>query len=631
MAIVAVVAVAAGIVALNTVLAFTLRSARLDLTEQRLFSVSPAVKELVRNLDEKVRAHLYWSESVGGDLPQHRMLAQRVYEFLDELSRASGGKLEVRRVDPKPFSEEEDAARAAGLAVRPVDGTGRTLTLGLVIEGPTDKVETMPSINLEDEPFLEYEIARRIVSVERATKPVVAVLSSIPELPPFDPRNPAARPAPPVLIQQLRALFDVQYVEVPADEAPILPPGTEALVLIQPRDWPEATLRTIDAWAVAGKPLLAFIDPWCETDPAARAAANPMGGGSQGTAFELGPLLASWGIELARDGDATDAVAVVGDRTYATIVQARTGAGQVMQLSYVPWLSLTRDALVRDDPVTGTLSSVNMMTAGSIRKSAGGTTTVEPMIRSSPESQLIQTMKLGFFGQPDQLIKDFTPIGEPQWLAVRVTGPISSAFPPADGAAPATGTANIIVVADADLLQNDVWVQEQRFGGQSLGYVAIADNAGLALNALETLTGKKALSELRGRGQYRRPFEQVEAIRRDAERKYLDEEDRLQQEIQQAQQRINQLQREKAGTGANALLLSPEQEAELKKLEAAVADARKKLRGVQHSLREDVDRLGRTLMILNVVLWPIFIALVASFWTVGRYRRQHARPTGGAE
>ncbi|MDZ4830907.1 MAG: GldG family protein [Phycisphaerae bacterium] len=634
-ALVAIVAVIVGVVALNTVLAFALRNLRLDLTQERLYSVSPGVKDLVRKLDETVRIDLYWSDSVGNDLPQYRMLATRVREFLDEVATASDGKVVVRQIDPKPFSEEEDVARASGLAVRPVDGAGGTLTLGLLIRGPTDRTEVMATIGPDDEPFLEYELARRIVSVERASKPVVAVLSTIPESRGGDPRDPQAAGATPILFQQLRTLFDLRFVNVPKDGAPTVPADAKLLMIIQPRGWSEATLRAIDEWVVAGKPLLALLDPWCESDPSART--QGFGGGATGTAFELGTLLASWGLEMPQDPQGGASTMVVGDRTFATRVRARGSSGQALELDYLPWLSLRESALAKNDPVTGTLAQLNVMSAGSLRKTENATTAVEPLLSSSPESQLIPTMKLGFFGQPDQLIKDFVSLGTPQFLAVRVTGPVTSAFPPAsvDGspAAAATGVVNLIIVADVDFLEDRAWVQENRFGGQSLGYTAFADNSSFVLNAIETLTGDRVLSDLRGRGQYRRPFGRVEDLRKTAEANFLAEEQVLQTRIRDSQQRINQLQQEKGagapGGAAGSLVLSPEQQAELTKLNATVVDSRKSLRGVQHKLRDDVERLGRSLMLLNVVAWPILVALLASFWTVGRARRQH-RAKGGA-
>jgi ABC-type uncharacterized transport system involved in gliding motility auxiliary subunit len=273
-----------------------------------------------------------------------------------------------------------------------------------------------------------------------------------------------------------------------------------------------------------------------------------------------------------------------------------------------------------------------MMSAGSIRKREGATSSIEPVITSSSSVQLIPTMKLGFTGQPDQLLADFVSLEAQQTIAARVTGPIASAFAPpaADGAPPpepAKGTANIMVVADADLLQDQTWVTEERFGNQLLGYRTIADNGGLVLNAVETLSGGSALASLRGRGESRRPFGRVEAIRQAAEERYLAEEEELQRSISESQARISELQREK-GAGQNALILSPEQEAELDKLEATVADSRKKLREVQFRLRQDIDRLSSGLMLLNVAAWPALVALLASAWTVRRSVAQRRRSAG---
>jgi hypothetical protein len=72
------------------------------------------------------------------------------------------------------------------------------------------------------------------------------------------------------------------------------------------------------------------------------------------------------------------------------------------------------------------------------------------------------------------------------------------------------------------------------------------------------------------------------------------------------------------------LVLTPEQAEELKKLEQASRDARKELREVQRSLRSEIERTGSGLMMLNVVAWPLFVALLATMWISLRYRRQRA-------
>ena len=608
------------LVAFNTVSVFTLGWLRADLTQEGLYTISPGVRDTVQALDEPVRLDLYWTAKTGADAPQVRAHAQRVREFLEALAAESDGKVLLTVIDPEPFSEAEDAARAAGVAALSVDGAGRTVSLGLVVRGPTDASETIPYLSPEQEPFLEYEVARRILAVGRGGKAKVAVLNTI-EPPGFDPRNPMQPQGPPVLQQQLGLLFDVVPM---AKDATEVPKDVAALVLVQPRELSDATLRAVDAWAVAGKPLLIFADPWAETDPSAQA--QGFGNTGAGTTYDLGPLLAAWGVDIPKEF-------VVGDRDYATRIRTRTQGGQVIELNYLPWLSLRKPAFSGQDPTTAALAQLNLMSAGEIKKLDGGTTSIDPLIESSEQSQLIQTLKLGFFGDPDRLVKDFKPDGTRKPFAARVRGPITSPYPPEGGEA-AKGELNLILVADADLFDDQTWLAPEQIAGQSLGYRPLADNGAFVVSAVEAVTGAEALSKLRTRGQYRRPFDRVEAIRKEAEATYLTEEQRLRDEVQKTELRIGELQRQKVGDGVNALILSPEQESEIAKLEETARDARKKLRDVQHSLGRDIERLGKRLMLINVVGWPLVVAALGTLWYLARSNRQRtpvaAAPKGAS-
>ena len=607
------------LVAFNTVSVFTLGWLRADLTQEGLYTISPGVLDTVRSLDEPVRLDLYWTAKTGADAPQVRAHAQRVREFLDELAAVSGGKVILSVIDPEPFSEAEDAARAAGVAALSVDGAGRTISLGLVVRGSTDASETIPYLSPEQEPFLEYEVARRILAVGRGGKAKVAVLNTIE--PAFDPQNPMQPSGPPVLMQQLGLLFEVLPM---AKDATEVPKDATALVLVQPRELSDATLRAIDGWAVAGKPLVVFADPWAETDPSARS--QGFGDTGAGSTYDLGPLLGAWGVDIPKEF-------VVGDRDFATRIRTRTQGGQVIELNYLPWLSLRKPAFSGTDPTTAALAQLNLMSCGEIKKAEGGTTTVDPLIESSEQSQLIQTLKLGFFGDPDRLVKDFKPDGTRKPFAARVRGPITSPYPPEGGEA-AKGELNLILVADADLFDDQTWLMPEQVAGQSLGYRPIADNGAFVVSAVEAATGAEARSKLRTRGQYRRPFDRVETIRKEAEANYLTEEQRLQDEVQKTELRIGELQRQKVGEGVNALILTPEQQDEIAKLEETARDARKKLRDVQHSLGRDIERLGKRLMIVNVVGWPLVVAALGTLWYLARSNRQRtpvaATPKGAS-
>jgi ABC-type uncharacterized transport system involved in gliding motility auxiliary subunit len=382
----------------------------------------------------------------------------------------------------------------------------------------------------------------------------------------------------------------------------------------------EDALKTIDAWAVSGKPLVIFADPWCEADPEARNM--DFGSTGAGTAYDLGPLLSQWGVNIDKEN-------AVADLGFATRIMYRTQGGQVMEMSHPAWLSLRKEALAAEDPVTAPLAQMNLKGAGAIVKSPTGKTTVEPVISSTKDVQMIQTLKLGFFGEVDRLVRDFKSLGTPMAIAVRIKGEIESAYPSADGAR-AKGNANILLVADADMVMDDTtWLSVDQQSGEAR---QIADNGLFVFNALEQATGDRMLSGLKSRGRYQRPFDRVEQLRKDAESRYLVEEQQLEDEIKKSEMRINELQRERGGAGAGVdasgmLVLTPEQVEELKKLESTQIDARKKLREVQRSLRADIEKTGTALMVLNVVAWPLVVAFVATMWISVRYSRQR----GGAK
>ena len=613
----ATVGILVALVATNTAAWFVLRSARIDVTEEKLYTISPGVNELVRSLPEPVKLDFYWTREQGADLPSVRAYAQRVQEFLEEIAGASGGMLDLRVIDPEPFSETEDMARAAGIAPKTLDTTGRVLMFGLAVRGPTDKVESIPFLDPAQEAFLEYEIARRILSVGRDKKSVVAVLSTIPEEKPFNPRNPMAQGGKNILFQQLDLLYDVKRLDL---AAPSIPQDAGVLIVIQPRMLSEDALKTIDAWAVSGKPLVIFADPWCEADPEARNM--DFGSTGAGTAYDLGPLLSQWGVNIDKEN-------AVADLGFATRIMYRTQGGQVMEMSHPAWLSLRKEALAAEDPVTAPLAQMNLKGAGAIVKSPTGKTTVEPVISSTKDVQMIQTLKLGFFGEVDRLVRDFKSLGTPMAIAVRIKGEIESAYPSADGAR-AKGNANILLVADADMVMDDTtWLSVDQQSGEAR---QIADNGLFVFNALEQATGDRMLSGLKSRGRYQRPFDRVEQLRKDAESRYLVEEQQLEDEIKKSEMRINELQRERGGAGAGVdasgmLVLTPEQVEELKKLESTQIDARKKLREVQRSLRADIEKTGTALMVLNVIVWPLAVAFVATLWISIRYSRQR----GGAK
>ncbi|MDH4074057.1 MAG: GldG family protein, partial [Gammaproteobacteria bacterium] len=91
------------------------RGWRIDLTEDRLYTLSDGTRNMLARIDEPVNLHFYFSDQASESMPSLRAYAARVREMLEEFADAADGKIRLTVVDPLPFSEDEDRAAQFGL------------------------------------------------------------------------------------------------------------------------------------------------------------------------------------------------------------------------------------------------------------------------------------------------------------------------------------------------------------------------------------------------------------------------------------------------------------------------------------------------------------------------------------
>jgi ABC-type uncharacterized transport system involved in gliding motility auxiliary subunit len=86
---------------------------RIDLTENNLYTLSDGTKRIVRNIEEPINLYFFFSDEATADVPALRDHAIRVREMLEEFEDASRGELNLRVIDPLPFSEERTRPRSS--------------------------------------------------------------------------------------------------------------------------------------------------------------------------------------------------------------------------------------------------------------------------------------------------------------------------------------------------------------------------------------------------------------------------------------------------------------------------------------------------------------------------------------
>src|SRR5258708_23879457 len=92
---VAIVCAAILLVAVNVIAQHGLRSARLDLTQRHLYTLSDGSKKTLARLDEPITLRFYYSPRLGDEVPSYRIYAQRVRGMLEEYAALPKGKVRL--------------------------------------------------------------------------------------------------------------------------------------------------------------------------------------------------------------------------------------------------------------------------------------------------------------------------------------------------------------------------------------------------------------------------------------------------------------------------------------------------------------------------------------------------------
>ena len=633
-AITALVCIALMLVSANIVIGHFF-SARLDLTAEHLYTLSPGTVHTLAQIDEPITLRFYYSNRLGDEVPAYGVYAQRVRELLEQYVAAAHGKLRLEIFNPQPFSDVEDQAVAFGLQAVPLDSEGDQVYFGLAATNSTDDQQVIAFFSPERERFLEYDLTKLIHSLAFPKKTVVGLISSLP-LEGDMAAMMQGRPSQPMaVIEQLQQLDKIEALSASLDA---IPADVDVLMLAHPQNLPPKTLFAIDQFVLKGGKALVFVDPHSELQAAQASQMNPPG---SPTASNLAPLFKSWGFRMLPG-------VVAGDRRDAQRVSVPVPGHGEEPLDYIAWLDLHSRNLNRNDMITADLSHLTMASAGIIEPLPGAKTTLEPLIVTSPNSTKIPVDKLE--GLPDVagLLADFRSDDKRYILAAKVTGMVQTAFPdgppqppkstitkpetakPGGANPPAVATwlkesahpIDVVVVADTDLLDDRLWVQSQDFFGQRV-IAPIANNGDFVANAIDVLAGGEDLVGLRSRGTAARPFEVVDRIQREAQTRYSAEERALQQKLKATEAKLADLTgKDQTDTPAT---LSPEQTKTIEQFRGDMVQTRRQLRDVQAALRSNIQELKDGLEVLDIALIPIIVAVVAIVVGAVRLKRRRRR------
>lgn len=641
-------------------------SFRADLTEYGVYTLSEGTSNILSRLETPVEIRYYVTDDAKVMSPNERTRAQRVSDLLAEFARKAPSKeievtddkgefvkrkvkmLTVKKLNPEPNTDAEDSAMIDGLRAGVSPETNNEVYFGIAIQC-LDSVEAIPFVPAKPETSLEYDLARAISGVHGGKTKKIAVMTSLPVGGGFGGNFQAPPQQPWMFYELLGKDYEVETIPPTAAE---IPEGTSTLIVVHPYDITDEAQFAIDQYLLQGGNVIAFVDPNFFYARALQQQPQfpgmpPQGGPSPSS--DLDKLFKAWGVTY-------DMNRVLADLDFGSEIIRRGNFSPT-------FLTLNRKALSdsgTSDPMTSMLNQLNMLTPGAFEVKAPEGISVDELLLSSVNNQLIGSFDADptAEGGGDRIREKFEPHGKRRALVVRLSGEFPTAFPEgkpasqeepedqaegdekkaedADKAAEkkkeedtslkkATAPGRVLLIGDTDFIYDANVVRRNQIPGLNIVVPEMLnENLTLVQNAAEQMSGDPDLINVRSRVGVSRPFTKQSEWYREAQQKYADEVAEFSKKAKDAEDKLNEL-IQATPDNIDQALLSPEVQKELKKLQQDEIEFRRRERELQKEVTHEFRRKLATYKFGNTLGVPVAVVLFGIGLAVFLRRRVAAR------
>ena len=430
---------------------------RLDLTEDKIYTLSGGMEQIVDELDDVLTIKLFESKDLP---PQHALVARDVNDFLDGLASTSDD-VEVVRRRPDPAEEgDEDTIEAQMLGVPQVQSTLQSqseLQLKNIYLGVSmtyaDRKEIIPFVEQID--GLEYRVASLANQMLRRELKTIGFLSGHDEMT-LDVHLPT-------LAGVLSTNYNVIQVEAAEDQDLDLS-ALDVLVVARPiSPFPQQHIDALRDYIDQGGKVAFLLDPILVfPDP-------------QGTALLGGQNTASLASFVNRYGVFVDQDLLLDYRSYSNFPGSA--------LPYPYWMRVP----VIDDKIAGNVETTVLAWASSvgITQSEVGPVEVIPLLETTAFAARLEL--------PDEqsvfnVSPDIIPEVSETDLREQLTGVAVTGTAPAGQINGESSSFRLVVIGDSDWISDAVVNQPDG-----------ADNLFLFSNLIDWLAQEDALADIRSK------------------------------------------------------------------------------------------------------------------------------------
>jgi ABC-2 type transport system permease protein len=523
-------AVCVGITLVSVLVLSNLWPARADLTAESVFSLSDATYSTIDEIgDQQITIQAFVSPEVPREYSETR---RQLLGLLREFDLRGGSRVEVRRVDVEPFSEEAEEARALG--VNPVriqyeqDGKFEEaeVFLGAIVQSTTDTVEI---------PFfgkglpIEYELTRSVRTVSQKDRLTIGVLQT--------DANVMGAGRDWEIVNELRKQYKVISVNPSLkilaenkekvegeDDADEPAEDFDVLLAVMPSSLTQPQMTNFMEYVESGKPTLVFDDP-CPIfaqgqmglTMAPKLPKPSPGGGMMMMQQQQRPE------PKADNGTLSSLMGLLGVKwDNGQVVYDRMNPHSQFgtlppEYVFVSRSGNPKQAFNAASPITKDLHDIVCLYPGALVEVEGKDREFIPLLQTSGESGLLQW--------DDYTSQSFNPMTmspavqinpNPKRYDDQYSHRIAAQVKSDSDKQPL----NVIFCSDIDMI-SDWFFMERNRGNLDIAF----DNVSFILNAVDSLAGEENFIQLRSRRASLRTLQYVENQTRTLRTKLNDEEE----------------------------------------------------------------------------------------------------------
>ena len=492
---------------------------RLDLTQEKRYTLSAPTKKILNNLDDQVSITVF----LDGEMPAgFKKLRQTTAEMLQEFREIAKANLQFRFVRPGDASDSSSLSmdsllrlglKPTNVRVQAKEGEGeeqRYLFPGAIVsyqdrivpvdflEGASNAGDITSALNSLNsaEALLEYKLINGIQKISTDSVPIVGYLLGNGET--FSPN------VKDLVENTLRANYGFSFV--PIDSVPLIPPVFDALVIVKPTiPFTERQKLKLDQYVMHGGKIIWLIDRlYAELDSLMRSKSDFVAFDRE---LNLDDLLFKYGVRINPD--------LVQDLQSDKLPMVVGNVGNQPQMELVPFPYFPLLTPNSNNPVTSNLdqvlsifpNSIDTVEAPGIKKTILLTSSATGKRLSTPAIVTLNSVRT------EEDLKTFTAAHVP--VAILLEGKFNSLFSNRIAASTRDSLNNyyqqpflsesaldnkMLVVSDADIVSN---VVTQNEGPLYMGYNQFTRqqfaNKNFILNALEYMVNPSGILETRSK------------------------------------------------------------------------------------------------------------------------------------